>query len=129
VTEVVPLLQGYLAGERVRLGEVPVDLDYETGFFDRCAAALRAVPRGEAVSYGELAALAGSPGAARAAGSFCARNRLGLFVPCHRVVSAAGLGAYGSYGIGYKRHLLALAVMVLSDDLRDELAAIAPARE
>jgi len=87
---------------------VPVDLDYETSFFDRCAAALRAVPRGQAVSYGELAALAGAPNAARAAGSFCARNRLGLFVPCHRVVGATGLGSYGSFGIDYKRRLLQL---------------------
>ena len=55
-----------------------------------CATALRAVPPGEVVTYGELAALAGAPGAARAAGSFCARNRLGLFVPCHRVVAADG---------------------------------------
>ncbi len=52
--------------------------------------------------------LAGAPGAARAAGSFCARNRLGLFVPCHRVVSATGLGSYGSAGVEYKRRLLAL---------------------
>jgi methylated-DNA-[protein]-cysteine S-methyltransferase len=108
VAEVVQLLQAYFAGERVALEDVPVDLDYDTAFFDRCAAALRAIPRGEAVSYGELAALAGAPGAARAAGSFCARNRLGLFVPCHRVVGAAGLGSYGSYGIDYKRRLLAL---------------------
>jgi methylated-DNA-[protein]-cysteine S-methyltransferase len=92
----------------VPLDDVPVDLDYETSFFDRCAAALRAVPRGEAVSYGELAALAGAPNAARAAGSFCARNRLGLFVPCHRVVGATGLGSYGSFGIEYKRRLLRL---------------------
>ncbi len=108
VAEVVQLLQAYFAGKRVLLEDVPVDLDYETAFFERCAAALRAVPRGEAVSYGELAALAGAPGAARAVGSFCARNRLGLFVPCHRVVGAAGLGSYGSYGPGYKRRLLAL---------------------
>ncbi|MGH2977148.1 MAG: methylated-DNA--[protein]-cysteine S-methyltransferase [Gaiellaceae bacterium] len=108
VTEVVQLLQGYFAGERVPLEDVPVDLDYGTSFFGRCAAALRSVPRGEAVSYGELAALAGAPGAARAAGTFCARNRLGLFVPCHRVVSATGLGPYGSYGTGYKRRLLEL---------------------
>jgi len=108
VAEVVQLLQAYFAGELVALEEVPVDLDYETTFFDRCAAALRAIPRGEAVSYGELAALAGAPGAARAAGSFCARNRLGLFVPCHRVVGAAGLGSYGSYGLAFKRRLLAL---------------------
>jgi methylated-DNA-[protein]-cysteine S-methyltransferase len=108
VAEVVRLLQGYFAGERVPLGDVPVDLDYETPFLSRCAAALRTVPRGEVVTYGELAALAGAPGAARAAGSFCARSRLSIFVPCHRVVSAGGLGSYGSYGLGYKRRLLAL---------------------
>ena len=85
-----------------------LDLEYDTGFQARCATALRGVPRGEVVTYGELAALAGAPGAARAAGTFCARNRLGLFVPCHRVVSAGGLGSYGSYGLGYKRRLLEL---------------------
>jgi len=108
VAEVVQLLQAYFAGEEAPLEDVPVDLEYETAFFESCAAALRATPRGEVVSYGELAALAGAPGAARAAGSFCARNRLGLFVPCHRVVAAEGLGSYGSYGIGYKRRLLEL---------------------
>ena len=64
--------------------------------------------RGEVVTYGELAALAGAPGAARAAGSFCGRSRLGLFVPCHRVVAAGGLGSYGSYGVAYKKRLLQL---------------------
>jgi methylated-DNA-[protein]-cysteine S-methyltransferase len=105
---VVELLQAYFAGVDVPLGDVPVDLEYETPFFARCAEALRAVPRGKVVTYGELAALAGAPGAARAAGSFCARNRLGLFVPCHRVVAAGDLGSYGSYGLAYKRRLLEL---------------------
>jgi len=108
VTEVVQLLQAYFAGERVQLDDVPVDLDYETDFLSRCAHALRTIPRGEVVTYGELAALAGAPGAARAAGGFCARSHLSIFVPCHRVVSAAGLGQYGSYGTTYKRRLLAL---------------------
>lgn len=108
VSEVVQLLQAYFAGERVPLDEVPVDLEYESPFFDRCAVALRTIPRGETVSYGELAALAGAPRAARAAGTFCARSRLSLFVPCHRVVAAGGLGSYGSYGVAYKRRLLAL---------------------
>ena len=108
VTEVVRLLQAYFGGEQVPLEDVPVELDYETDFLTRCATALRAIPRGEVVTYGELAALAGAPGAARAAGSFCARSHLSIFVPCHRVVSAGGLGPYGSYGTGYKRRLLAL---------------------
>ena len=63
---------------------------------------------GRSITYGELAALAGAPGAARAAGGFCARSHLSIFVPCHRVVSAGGLGPYGSYGTGYKRRLLDL---------------------
>jgi methylated-DNA-[protein]-cysteine S-methyltransferase len=102
------LVQRYFAGEPVPLDDVPVDLEYETPFLERCARALREIPRGEVVTYGELAALAGAPGAARAAGTFCARNRLGLFVPCHRVVAAGGLGSYGSYGVAYKRRLLEL---------------------
>jgi methylated-DNA-[protein]-cysteine S-methyltransferase len=104
----VERLQAYFAGDEVTFDDVPVDLEHETPFFERCAHELRAIPRGEVVTYGELAALAGAPGAARAAGSFCARSRLGLFVPCHRVVAAGGLGSYGSYGIAYKKRLLAL---------------------
>jgi methylated-DNA-[protein]-cysteine S-methyltransferase len=106
--EVVERLRAYFAGERVTFGDVPVDLEYETPFLERCARALREIPRGEVVTYGELAALAGAPRAARAAGTFCARNRLGLFVPCHRVVAAHGLGSYGSHGVAYKRRLLEL---------------------
>jgi methylated-DNA-[protein]-cysteine S-methyltransferase len=106
--ELVERLGRYFAGENVSFDDVPVDLEHETPFLERCARALREIPRGEVVTYGELAALAGAPNAARAAGSFCARNRLGLFVPCHRVVAAGGLGSYGSYGIEYKRRLLEL---------------------
>ena len=108
VTEVVELLRAYFTGERVTLEDVPVDLEYETAFLSNCAVALRAVPRGQVVTYGELAALAGAPRAARAAGGFCARSHLSIFVPCHRVVSAGGLGPYGSYGTAYKRRLLTL---------------------
>jgi methylated-DNA-[protein]-cysteine S-methyltransferase len=107
-SELVARLESYFDGAAVAFDDVELDLEYDTPFFERCAVALRAVPRGEVVTYGELAALAGSPGAARAAGSFCARNRLGLFVPCHRVVGADGLGSYGSFGIEYKQRLLEL---------------------
>ena len=109
----VERLQRYFAGEDASFEDVELDLEYETPFLDRCARALREIPRGEVVTYGELAALAGAPGAARAAGSFCARNRLGLFVPCHRVVGASGIGSYGLYGVEYKRRLLELEGVVL----------------
>ncbi len=104
-------LAAYFAGEPDDFADLELDLD--EGFYGDCARALRAVPRGEVVTYGELAALAGRPGAARAAGTFCARNRLGPFVPCHRVVAADGIGSYGSLGIEYKRRLLALEHVAL----------------
>jgi O-6-methylguanine DNA methyltransferase len=106
-----PLVQrlvDYFAGEPVAFDDVQLDLEELTGFQLELAAALRAVPRGETVSYGELAARAGRPGAPRAAGSFCAANRHSIFIPCHRVVAADGLGSYGELGIEYKARLLAL---------------------
>jgi methylated-DNA-[protein]-cysteine S-methyltransferase len=101
-------LVAFFRGEDVSFGDVALDLADEGPFHQALAATLRAVPRGEVVTYGELAALAGRPGAARAAGTFCARNRLPVFVPCHRVVAADGLGGYGSLGLEYKRRLLEL---------------------
>jgi O-6-methylguanine DNA methyltransferase len=100
--------RAFFAGEEVELDDVPIDLDWATPFQRAVAGSLRAVPRGEVVSYGELAALAGYPGAARATGTFCAHNRFMLIVPCHRVVGAHGLGGYGSAGIETKRRLLEL---------------------
>ena len=106
---------GHVLAERLREffagGEddfADVELEFDDGFYGDCQHVLRALPRGEVVTYGELAALAGRPGAARAAGTFCARNRLAPFVPCHRVVAAGGIGGYGSLGVEYKRRLLAL---------------------
>ena len=106
--QVVGRLRSYFAGERVRFDDFPVDLEWCTDFQRAVAETLRAVPYGEVVTYGELAALAGHPNAQRAAGTFCAHNRLPLVLPCHRVVAAGGLGSYGSLGEGFKRRLLEL---------------------
>lgn len=104
-------LQAYFAGAPDEFADVPLAL--EDGFYGACARALRTVPRGEVVTYGELAALAGRPGAARAAGTFCGRCELSPFVPTHRVVSAGGIGSYGSLGVEYKRRLLELDGVVI----------------
>jgi O-6-methylguanine DNA methyltransferase len=108
VPELAQRLIAYFAGEPAGFDDVELDLDWCTPFQRALASALRAVPRGATVTYGELAALAGRPNAPRAAGSFCAGNRFGVVVPCHRVVAAGGIGSYGSLGIAYKRRLLEL---------------------
>ena len=109
--DVVHRLLRYFAGERVGFEDVPIDLSWATPFQQAAAETLRRVPYGEVVTYGELAVLAGYPGAQRAAGSFCAANPFSLIIPCHRVVAATGLGSYGSLGQAYKRRLLALEGM------------------
>jgi methylated-DNA-[protein]-cysteine S-methyltransferase len=106
--EVVDRVRAYFAGERVSFADIELDLEWATPFQASVASALRAIPIGETVTYGELAALAGHPNAQRAAGTFCAHNRFPLFIPCHRVVAADGLGSYGSLGLAYKRRLLEL---------------------
>ena len=103
-------LAAFFAGVDDDFADVPLRL-YD-GFYGDCARALRAVPRGEVVTYGELAALAGRPGAARAAGTFCARCSLAPFLPVHRVVAANGIGSWGDSGTEYKRRLLELEHVV-----------------
>jgi methylated-DNA-[protein]-cysteine S-methyltransferase len=99
-------LRAYFAGSRDSFADVTLDLEDYTPFQLAVVTALRAVPWGEVVTYGELAALAGYPNAQRAAGSVCTHNRFPLVVPCHRVVSAAGIGGYGASGVEVKRRLL-----------------------
>ena len=101
-------IAAHLAGAPTSYEDVPIDLSWATPLQRDFAATARAIPWGEIVSYGELALLAGRPGAARAAGSFCAENRFSLIIPCHRVVAANGIGGYGAAGLDLKRRLLAL---------------------
>jgi methylated-DNA-[protein]-cysteine S-methyltransferase len=106
--ELADRFAAYFAGERPTFEDVELDLDDGTSFHRELVTAARSVPYGETVTYGELAALAGSPNAARAAGTFCACNRFPLVIPCHRVVAADGIGGYGPLGVEYKRRLLEL---------------------
>lgn len=89
------------------LGRILGLLEIE-GFRARVMQELARVPAGETVSYGQLAAAVGNPGAARAVGTVCAQNPLPIIVPCHRVVAASGkLGAFSFEGPEYKSRLLA----------------------
>lgn len=103
--EVSAALAGYLGGELHALDGLPV-AQQGAPFLRAAWDALRRVEPGTTVSYQQLAVLAGAPGAARAAGTACARNPVALIVPCHRVVRADGtLGGY-AYGLERKRWLL-----------------------
>ncbi len=108
VEQLVHRVSAYFGGEQVAFADVEIDAEGWTPFQLDVVAALRSVAYGDVVSYSDLARLAGYPRAQRAAGTFCARNRFPLVVPCHRVVGARGIGSYGSLGLDYKRRLLAL---------------------
>jgi methylated-DNA-[protein]-cysteine S-methyltransferase len=113
VEKLVGRLQEYFGGEHIEFADAEIDVEGWTQFQRDVLTELRRVPYGQVVSYSELARLAGYPRAQRAVGTFCARNRFPLIVPCHRVVSSDGLGSYGSLGLDYKRRLLALEGVTL----------------
>lgn len=100
------LLETYLRGEPVTF-ELPFDLR-GTPFQLQVWGELRRIPTGTTVSYGELAAAVGRPGAARAVAAAVARNPVSIVVPCHRVVGANGTLTGYAGGIERKRALLTL---------------------
>jgi methylated-DNA-[protein]-cysteine S-methyltransferase len=100
----VEQLRAYFAGE-LRDFDLPLALD-GTDFQRRVWNALRDIPFGTAISYGELARRIGQPSASRAVGAANGRNPVAIIVPCHRVIGADGaLTGYGG-GLDRKRWLL-----------------------
>jgi AraC family transcriptional regulator of adaptative response/methylated-DNA-[protein]-cysteine methyltransferase len=84
---------------------LPVDLR-ATAFQRRVWEELKAIPRGQTRSYGEIARRIGQPSAARAVARACATNPVALVIPCHRVVAGeGGLSGY-RWGVERKRRLL-----------------------
>ena len=121
VTAVAEQLGGYFAGRRTTW-DIPLDWRLTTGFRRAVQQASCQIGYGETLSYGELAAAAGNPRAARAAGSAMAANPISIVVPCHRVVRSGGdIGNYGG-GIDAKKFLLALEK---SGAVRQPIAAAA----
>lgn len=106
----IAAIRQLMAGEPVDLGFVAVDLDDVSDFDRRVYAATRAIPPGATRTYGELAALVGEPGAARAIGRAMGDNPVPVIVPCHRVLAASGrIGGFSAPGgIATKRRLLAI---------------------
>jgi len=100
-------IAAWLSGDGSALGAVPAWQDGGS-FMQRVWEAMRKIPSGQVMTYGELAAAAGNPRAARAVGHACSTNTLAPFVPCHRVVASTGLGNYGFGGPEVKARMLRL---------------------
>ena len=102
---VVTKLRAYLAGDLESLDAIPVDVE-GTAFQQKVWKALRRIPAGRTISYGELARRIGMPSAMRAVGAANGANPVPLVVPCHRVIGASGkLTGYGG-GMRRKEWLL-----------------------
>lgn len=111
------MLQDYSQGAVVDFSNIDVDLWPRSPFQKRVLAATRAVSYGETTTYGQLAARAGSPRAARAVGQVMASNRVPLLIPCHRVVASAGrLGGFSApQGVSLKSALLKMESQAIED--------------
>jgi len=109
--DVIEQLRGYFDGRR---REFDVELALAGNRFElRVWEALREIPYGQTVSYGQIARRIGEPGVARAVGLANGRNPIAVIVPCHRVIGADGtLTGYGG-GLERKRLLLDLEAGVL----------------
>lgn len=95
---------GFVEAPAVGL-DLPLDLQ-GTGFQLRVWQALRAIPPGRTVTYGEIARRLGMPSASRAVGAAVAANPVAVAVPCHRVIRSDGHISGYHWGVARKRALL-----------------------
>jgi methylated-DNA-[protein]-cysteine S-methyltransferase len=114
--KLVAALGAYFRGEAVDFGfSLPEGIG--TPFQRRVWQALMQIPRGRCTTYGGLArTLELPPNSARAVGLACGANPLPVLIPCHRVVSATGDLTGFSAGLPWKRALLELEGVPLSND-------------
>jgi len=103
-------LTAYADGNADAFADVAIVDTRTTDFQREVVRVVRSIGYGRTLSYGEVARLAGSPGAARAVGSVMTTNRVPILIPCHRVVACGGQpGGYsGADGLRTKLRLLDL---------------------
>jgi O-6-methylguanine DNA methyltransferase len=99
-----------LRGELTDLSGVALDMTHVPPFHRRVYEAARGIGPGATLSYGEIAARVGSPGAARAVGQALGRNPFAIVVPCHRVLAAGGKAGGFSAGGGVATKLRMLSI-------------------
>lgn len=106
-SKVIRSIETYFKNGQGDFSGYKFDLDGMTPFQRSVLEAISKIPAGETMTYGEVAAAAGKPGAARAVGNVMAHNPIPLMLPCHRVVASNGLGGFTG-GLEVKRKLLKL---------------------
>jgi len=100
-------LDEYFAGRRKRF-DIPVDMSLMRPFARRVLGVTARIPFGATSTYAKVAAEAGSPRAARAAGGALGSNPIAIVVPCHRVLGSTGTLHGYTGGLHRKQHLLEL---------------------
>jgi methylated-DNA-[protein]-cysteine S-methyltransferase len=110
VAVAVAAMTRLLAGTRVDLGDVTLDLAEVDAFQRRVYVVTRSIPAGRVLSYGEVARRVGADASARAVGRALGANPFPIVVPCHRVVATTGgLGGFSAPGgVAAKGRLLAI---------------------
>jgi len=99
VRRAVDQILSLLRGEISELGVIPLDMEQVPPFHRRVYETARSIAPGQTLSYGDLAARLGQPGAARAVGQALGKNPFALVVPCHRVLAADGrMGGFSANG-------------------------------
>ena len=103
---IVALLQG----EPSDLSAIALDMEGVAPFHRRVYEVARAIPPGQTLAYGDIAARLGAARTARAVGQALGHNPFPIIVPCHRVVSAGGkIGGFSAHGgTATKRRMLAI---------------------
>ncbi len=79
-----------------RLEVFDLPLDWGGGLQEKVRRAMAAIPFGQTLTYGEIARAVAAP--AQAVGQACGANPLPIFIPCHRVLGARGLGGFSARG-------------------------------
>jgi methylated-DNA-[protein]-cysteine S-methyltransferase len=109
-------IQEYLEGRRTTFS-LPLRFT-GTAFQERIWRQIALIPFGQTITYSELAKRAGAPDAVRAAGAAAGQNRIGIIIPCHRVVGKNGSLTGYAGGLPRKRHLLDLENGIKNLDLQ-----------
>jgi len=110
VHRAIDCIAALLRGEVSDLSTIALDMEQVPSFHRRVYEAARTIPPGMTLSYGDIAARVGAPGAARAVGQALGRNPFPIVVPCHRVLAAGGkIGGFSAQGgVTTKRRMLAI---------------------